>query len=390
MRTTEVPDWVVYPEDDWETITPEEAGLDREKFDRFLGGLDARGAAYGGEDHTGDKWGTVLTRGGYLVHTWGDGNYKFQTASSGKTFGRVLVGLAVQEGLIEPDDLITDTWTGEGQLSHPHKHLDQGHHKMLTWRHHVGDKYGRTQYAGFPVAIGGSFWEKGRAALSKELADKTRSQWPSANPKQSMPPEWANWTGDPFYDNYAHVEPGTIGHYASGGFWRLSQALTALWNRDLKDVLDEKIMSKIGIPADRWDWLPGGVVQQAENFPGRIPHVYPLWPSMFNYLDPPFEINGHVVRSGPGWVVITPLDFARFGHLVATRGNWKGEQLLDPQWLRGHGGGNGSGVCGESRYYTAMGKVSTEGIAPDWNSTVRESFVPRDVFVGPVKLTRTV
>ncbi len=224
------------------------------------------------------------------------------------------------------------------------------------------------------------------AALSKELADKTRSQWPSA-PQQSMPPEWANWTGDPFYDNYAHVEPGTIGRYASGGVWRLSQALTALWNRDLKEVLDEKIMSKIGLPAGRWDWLSGGAVLEGEDF-------YPLWPSAFNYLDTPHEINGHVVRSGPGWAVMTASDLARFGHLVATRGNWKGEQLLDPQWLRGHGGGNGSGVCGESRYYTAMAMITTQGIDHPYNSsagpisfmTTRESFVPADLFAGPVRV----
>ena len=386
MFTTEVPDWVVYPEDDWKIITPEAAGLDREKFDKFLAELDVRGAAYGGEDHSGDKWGTVLTRGGYLLQTWGNRLYKFQTASTGKMFSRILLGIAVQEGLVQPDDLVRDTWTGEGQLSHPHKHLDQGHHKTLTWRHLLGDKYGCTQYHGFPVAIGGTFWEKGRAVLSKELSDKTISQWPSS-PQQSMPPEWANWTGDPFYDNYAHVEPGTIGHYASGGLWRFTQAMTALWNRDLKEVLDEKIISKIGIPADHWDWLAGGVVKQDEGF-------YPLWPTMFNYLDPPFEINGHVVRSGPGWVVMNSSDLARLGHLVATQGSWKGEKLLDPQWLRGQGGGNGSGVCGEGRYYTAMGMVTTEGINHPYYSlagamsflTTRESFVPAEVFTGPVKV----
>ncbi len=374
MRTAEVPDWLVFPEDDWTTITPEEAGLDREKFDRFLGGIDAKvaaGAGFGGKVHEG--WGTVLTRGGYLVHTWGDRDYKFQTASTGKAFIRALVGLAVQEGMIEPDDLISDTWTGEGQLSHPHKHLDQGHHRTLTWRHLLGDKYGRTQYGGFPVAIG-YFWERGRSDSLTKL-EGFKPNW--------VIPEWANWTGDPNYDNYAHVEPGTIGRYASGGVWRLSQALTALWNRDLKEVLDEKIMSKIGLPAGRWDWLSGGAVLEGEDF-------YPLWPSAFNYLDTPHEINGHVVRSGPGWAVMTASDLARFGHLVATRGNWKGEQLLDPQWLRGAGGGNGSGVCGESRYYTAMAMVTTQGITTDWSSTARESLVPQDVFAGPVKLTRTV
>ena len=375
MRSTEIPDWVTFPEDDWITISPEQAGLDREKFQRFLASIDVRGSAVGGEVHEGNDWGTVITRGGYLFHTWGDRDYKFQTASLGKAFIRALFGLAVQEGMIEPDDLITDTWTGEGQLSHSHKHLDQGHHKMLTWRHHVGDKYGRTQYAGFPVAIGGTFWEKGRAVLSKELADKTRSQWPS-RPLQSMPPEWANWTGDPFYDLYAHAEPGTVGLYSSAGFWRLSQALTVVWDRDLKDVLDDRLFSKIGIRADSWDWLTGGYMKDQKYF-------YPTIPDSYTYLDPPYEINGNPVRSGPGWVVISASDLARFGHLNATQGNWNGEQIIDPAWLRGHSGGNASGASGESKYFTSMGVVTTEGFDHP-HLTVTTSLLPEEVFVGPV------
>ena len=74
---------------------------------------------------------------------------------------------------------------------------------------------------------------------------------------------------------------------------------------------------------------------------------YTQWPTHGGYLDPPYEVNGHAVRGGPGWAVMNASDLARFGHLVATRGNWKGEQLIDSQWLRGHSGGNGSGVAGE-------------------------------------------
>jgi CubicO group peptidase (beta-lactamase class C family) len=77
-------------------------------------------------------------------------------------------------------------------------------------------------------------------------------------------------------------------------------------------------------------------------------------------------------------------DLARFGHLVATRGNWKGEQLIDPQWLRGHSGGNGSGVSGESRHYTALASVATRGIEHPF-AVARESFLPAELFVGPVK-----
>ena len=56
--------------------------------------------------------------------------------------------------------------------------------------------------------------------------------------------------GDPDYDNYAHAAPGSVSRYSSGGYWRLSQALTAIWKKDLKQVLDERIPPAIG-NADR-------------------------------------------------------------------------------------------------------------------------------------------
>ena len=340
-----IPDWVTYPGKDWTTIEPAQAGLDVEKFNHFLSSLPSRGAAFGGEDHGDSRWGATLTCGGYLLHSWGDRNYRFQTASLGKAFVWAIFGLAVERGMVRPDDPIRQIWTGEGQLSHPHKHLDQGHHKTLTWRHLLGSREDGLHYGGFPIELG-SEWAKGRAGAGSD-----------ADADRRIPP-WARWTGDPFYDNYSHVEPGTVGRYSSGGYWRLGQALTALWKRDLKDVLDEFLFGVIGISAKRWDWLVGKVVKENELF-------YPSIPGSYTYLDPPFDIDGIPVRSGPGWVVMSASDIARFGHLVATRGKWKDKQLVsDPHWLRGHGGGNGSGVSGESSRFTAMGVVTTAGISP--------------------------
>ena len=76
-------------------------------------------------------------------------------------------------------------------------------------------------------------------------------------------------------------------------------------------------------------------------------------------------------------------------YCCATGGNWKGEQLIAADWVRTHSGGNGSGLHGESRHYTAVGRVATEGIDMRF-SVDRESLVPQDLFVGPVKLTPTV
>ena len=108
-----------------------------------------------------------------------------------------------------------------------------------------------------------------------------------------------------------HVTPGSKSRYSSGGYWRLSQALTAIWKKDLKDVLDERIMSTIGIPANRWDWLTGEQVRNDIDF-------YPDMPGYGKYLDAPYRIDGMLVRGGPGWVVMRAEDFARVGLLIAT------------------------------------------------------------------------
>ena len=83
------------------------------------------------------------------MQTFGDPDYRYQTASLGKSFTMACLQLAVDEGLIESaDDLIKDSWTGEGQLNGPHKYLDHAHHRRLSFLQlskHIG---------GFPVTNG--------------------------------------------------------------------------------------------------------------------------------------------------------------------------------------------------------------------------------------------
>ena len=154
MAASDIPDWVTYPGEDWATISPKEAGLDADALGQNLAGLEVREASFSGEDHSGNRWGSVITRGGYLLHSWGDRNFRFQTASTGKTFMWVLLGLAAKDGLLDPDQPVNRVWTGAGQLSHPHKHLDRGYHRTLTWRHLIGPKTESKHYGGFPMEMG--------------------------------------------------------------------------------------------------------------------------------------------------------------------------------------------------------------------------------------------
>lgn len=345
----EVPDWVVFPEEEWQTLTPEEAGI------RELGAWNkwvedtkksAQGASFQGEDHSDNQWGVVVARGGYLIQSFGDADYKYQTASLGKAFTIACLQLAIDEGRIQSaDDLIKDYWTGEGELNAPHKYLDAGFHAFLTFDHL------KNHQGAFPITNGWS-WKRGKNY-------------------DTPAPQWAKWTGDPDHDNYAHARPGTVDSlYSSGGYWRLAQALTAVWEKDLKQVLDEKIMSHIGIPADRWDWTPGQIVHDTKEW-------YPQMPGYGLFLDPPYKIDGQVVRGGPGWVVISATDLARWGLLVATGGEWRGKRLISR--IQGHGGGNGSHVGGVGDQ--AMGSWGI--VTSTFNSQV-----PWHLFVEPPKPKR--
>jgi len=74
---TKIPDWVAYPGEEWGKITPHAAGFDAEKFNKMIANAQVKGAAWEGEAHEENEWGAVLTRGGYLVQTWGNADYKY-------------------------------------------------------------------------------------------------------------------------------------------------------------------------------------------------------------------------------------------------------------------------------------------------------------------------
>ena len=329
----ETPAWVNFPGQEWNTISAEQAGLDVQRFNAWVNSQKPRfGTAYGGQKP--GRGGVVIARGGYLVHTWGDPRFKYQSASLGKTFTRMAVQLAVDDGLIKsPNDLVKDTWTGIGLLAE-HKVMTAGQNAKVSFNHL------QTMRAGFPVS-NGYLW-------------RTKDASGIVGPK--IIPPWAKYSGDPDHDNYAHVAPGSKSRYSSGGYWRLSQALTAIWKKDLKDLLDERIMSKIGIPAVRWDWLTGEQVRSDIEF-------YPNMPGYGKYLDEPYRINGIPVRGGPGWVVMSAEDFARVGLLIATGGRWKGEQLISKLGGNRAVGGNrvdGWGVVKGKDGYFSFGKVASQ------------------------------
>ena len=137
------------------------------------------------------------------------------------------------------------------------------------------------------------------------------------------------------------------------------------------------MFSHLGIPADRWDWLPGQTVHDTRDF-------YPAFPGYGEYVDPPYEINGHVVR-GAGWFVISSEDLARFGLLVATGGRWKDKQLVASEWLQGHAGLDIHVVAGDPRTMVSIAKTNTSGFPFGGDVSTSGNFAfPAHLITGPV------
>lgn len=327
-KAQDIPSWVVYPDAEWETITPEEAGLDVDSWNAYI--AEKTAGAYGhpmaGANPDG-LHGVVFTRGGYIIDTIGNPDLKtLQSASVGKAFNKIALQLAIDLGYINSaNDLIKDYWTGAGQLDRTAKQMDQGFHTTLTFNHLALMK------GGFPVSNGYT-WNN-----------------------NSSIPDWANWSGDATYDNYAHRAPGTT-YYSSGGMWRLMQALTAITGRDMKEFLDTELFSKIGIKAKNWKIESGEYLQNNKDF-------YPDWPEYGDFCDPPYTINNKTVYGGGGWVTMSPKDLARIGLLIACRGMWKGERLIsDTNLLAGHDGYGNSKLYGNKDNYVAIGMVAMGNI----------------------------
>lgn len=119
----------------------------------------------------------------------------------------------------------------------------------------------------------------------------------------------------------------------------------------------------LGIPADRWDWTPGQVICENKDW-------YPKMPGYGGFLDPPYKIEVQIVRGGPGWVVMSAKDLARWGLLVANGGEWNGRRLICR--VQGHGGGNGSHIGGNGgKVIGSWGRVT---------STFNQSSIPWKLF----------
>lgn len=108
------------------------------------------------------------------------------------------------------------------------------------------------------------------------------------------------------------TEPGTTWEYNDVRVNRLALSLLRLYRKPLPEVFKEAFADPIGM-SDTWLWH-GYFNAYAEIDGRRMPSV---------------SGGGH--WGGGFWA--TTLDHARFGLLMARRGNWAGKQLLSERWI---------------------------------------------------------
>ncbi len=231
-----------------------------EPFSSPVGPLQARGEPSG-----------VILRNGYIVAEWGEPERVDMTFSITKTFLSHVVGLAVDDGLIESvDDPVAP------DVDDARFHTD--HNGPITW---------------------------------DQLLRQTSGWWGTLFDK----PAWADRPArdNPTRDLVAGPPtPGEHWEYNDVRVNALALAALHVHGRSLHDVVDERLMTPMGSTSD-WRW-----------------HGYEN-----SYVEIDGEVIQSVSGGGHwgGGVFLTAYDLARLGLLGERMGNWGGEQLISESWF---------------------------------------------------------
>jgi CubicO group peptidase (beta-lactamase class C family) len=284
---------IYFPESGaWEERSPADFGIDQEKLaqavdsivaNEYTGPTDLRQAILKGFEREpyhqilgptkrrGGPAGMIL-KNGYCIARWGDTRRVDMTFSVTKSYLSTVAGLAVDQGLIRSvDDKLNEyVWD---------HHFTGSHNEKITWRHLLNQS----------SAWSGQLWGG--------------YDWNDRPPREGDVYTWRK---------AALPEPGTEMEYNDVRVNLLAYSLLQVWRKPLPQVLKERIMDPIGA-STTWRW--------------------------FGYENSWTNVDGAWVQSvsggghSGGGIFISTEDHARFGLLCMNQGNWKGQQLLSPEWL---------------------------------------------------------
>jgi CubicO group peptidase (beta-lactamase class C family) len=278
---------------DWQTRTPEQAGLDparlkeaidfavanenpatkdlaldiattfsREPHNAIIGPTRPRAALNG-----------LVVRNGFIVAEWGETTRPDMTFSVTKTFLSTVVGLAWQRGLIKDvNDRVRD-YVPTTDL------FDSEHNAPITWDHLL------RQTSDWQ----GTLWGK------PDWADRPEGERPADYPNRKL------------------SAPGTRYKYNDVRVNVLALAALHVWRRPLPEILREDVMVPIGA-SNTWRWT--------------------------GYENSWIDLDGTKVQSMTGgghWgggMFISARDMARFGYLFLRQGRWKDREIVSQKWIQ--------------------------------------------------------
>jgi CubicO group peptidase (beta-lactamase class C family) len=239
---------IYFPGETWRETSSEKVGLDSLKLKNALEFLES----HCGENGVSE---VLLIKDGYIVYKGDNVKKQHNIWSCTKSFTGIAFGLLQQDGKCTLEDKASRYAPFLGEL-----------YPDVTLRHFA------TMTSGYN-AVGTSRW----------------------NEKSE------DWSWTPFVPDTPLFAPGMAYCYWDEAMMTFGYSLTAAANRDLKDLLDERIFKPIG--AGDWKWG-----------------------------DEPSELE-FTVRNGCTGIEITAMQLARIGYLILNKGKWNGTQLINSQWV---------------------------------------------------------
>lgn len=274
--------------DRWETRKPADVGMNEALLAEAIEYAKTRDTTWAKTDYMADqvaKYGRpigplpkshgptngIVIRHGYIVAEFGDTGVVEPTYSVAKSYLSSVLGLAVDRGLIKSVKDPVARYIKDGGYDSPHN-------AAITWEDHARQA---------------SEWEG--SMFGKPSTFIGHDEFGS----DEMTPRAIN-------------APGTYYEYNDVRVNRLSLSLLRVWKRPLPDVLKTEIMDPIGA-SDTWKWL--------------------------GYDNADVEVDGKTMKSvsgGTRWgagLWMNTRDHARYGLLMARKGNWNGRQILSQAWI---------------------------------------------------------
>lgn len=271
------PSTMMFPADAWLECAPEEVGVHPNGLHHALNYWRMHTGTNGVDE-------VVLVRRGVMFHRGSAVENAHNVWSVTKSFASTALGLLVADGVVSLD---TRAWELEPVL--------EALYPDVTLRDFT------TMTSGYN-AIG-------------------RSRWGADS---------EDWSATPYRPAPSFFPPGTQYAYWDEAQMMFGRTLTRAANRDLLELLRERVFDPIGLRLAGWT---------TEG-----------------------EINGVTIRNGCTGLEIDALNLARFGHLFLNEGRWGDRQILPAEWIHqatrpqvspqlrvadtDRRGANGSGVYG--------------------------------------------